>query len=55
MCEQRHRNALNPFLNGLKNGLKNDMCEQSLKNLHSWQAPSRPLAKVTDGSNRGMG
>ena len=22
MCEQHHRNALNPFLNGLKNGLK---------------------------------
>ena len=23
MCKQHHKNALNPFLNGLKNGLKN--------------------------------
>ena len=31
MCKQHHRNALNPFLNGLKNGLKNANCKQCLK------------------------
>ena len=30
MCKQHHRNAFNPFLNGLKNGLKNATCKQSL-------------------------
>ena len=29
MCKQHHRNALNPFLNGLKNELKNAACKHS--------------------------
>ena len=35
MCKQHHRNALNPFLNGLNKRLKNAKCKHSLKNTKS--------------------
>ena len=30
MCEQHHRNSVNPFINGEKNGVKNVMCKPGL-------------------------